>query len=211
MRSALQRGLLVPAVDALCRPRISGAHLLEACERGFIVVANHTSHLDCPVLLRALPPPIRGRTVVAAAADYFYRNPLIGATLGMVLGTISFERHGDPAASLARCCELLGSGHVLLIFPEGTRSRDGIMGRFRHGAARLALWSGVPIAPACVIGLRQVLPPGARVPRPHQVTVRFETPLFARPGDDAHALTRRVEDAVTQLLATPSRRPLEAA
>lgn len=210
-REVLQRVLVFPALDAVCRPRVSGADMLSGMEGGCIVAVNHTSHLDCPVLLRALPAAVRRRTVVAAAADYFYRNRVVGAALGVALGTIAFERHGDPAASLALCQDLLATGHVLLIFPEGTRSRDGSINRFHSGAARLALRSGVPIIPAGIAGLHDVLPPGARVPHPSTVTVRFAAPLRPLADESARSLTRRLEAEVTRLVLPSSRALVDAA
>lgn len=210
-RGVLQRALLFPALDAVCRPQIRGAETLTGVEGGCVIAANHTSHLDCPVLLRAMPAAVRRRTIVAAAADYFYRNRAVGAALEMTLGTIAFERDGDAAASLELCSKLLASGHVLLIFPEGTRSRDGSMKRFRSGAARLALRSGAPIVPAGVRGLHDVLPPGARIPRPNPVTVCFAAPLYPLAGEGAQSLSRRLEAEVARLVLQPSRALLGAA
>jgi 1-acyl-sn-glycerol-3-phosphate acyltransferase len=134
--------VIFPAVGMVCRPRVERVCAAERMGGPLVVVANHTSHLDCPVLLRALPGAVRRRTSVAAAADYFYRTRVRGAAVSLALGTMPFDRKVHTGAALDACRGVLTSGGALLMFPEGTRSRDGVMAAFKSGAARVAIDTG---------------------------------------------------------------------
>ena len=103
-------------------------------------MANHASHIDTPVILAALPRRLRKRTAVAAAADYFYLNRLIAAAVSLVFNTVPMDRDGGWLGKQAteHLDRLLDQGWNLLLYPEGTRSRNGGPGRVRRGAAVLA-------------------------------------------------------------------------
>jgi 1-acyl-sn-glycerol-3-phosphate acyltransferase len=197
-RTLLQRGLVFPAIGAVCRPQVSGLNALDGLSAPLVIVANHASHLDCPVLLRALPPAVRRRASVPAAADYFYRTRWRGAAVSLAFGAIAIDRSGKRGA-LEVSRRVLAAGGSLLIFPEGTRSRDGAMGSFKCGAARLSIDAGVPIVPVGLRGLGAVLPAGAVMPHPHPVHVAFGAPLWPLPGETVHQLTARLETTVREL------------
>lgn len=197
--AVIQRMLVFPAVDVICHPRVSGAHWAAQLTGPCVVVANHASHLDCPVVLRALPAQLRRRIVVPAAADYFYSSKLRGLAVHVALGTIPFERHGDASESLRRCQRVLAQGGAVLIFPEGTRSRDGRMGRCRRGAARIALAGRVPVLPVGLHGLHEVLPVGASRPHRGPASVRFGEPLMPRSDECERGVTDRIAHALRQL------------
>lgn len=200
-RVAVQRALLFPLLDAVCQVDLAAPP--QPLAPPLIVVANHGSDLDCPLLLRALRPALRGEVAVAAAADRFYGGRLRGGALHVGLGTIPFDRGRHAGQSLDRCALLLRSGTSVVLFPEGTRSRDGSANRFRTGAARLALATGTPLLPAGIRGAHAVLPPGRRVPRPRPTAVRFGAVIRPLPGEDAVELTRRLEVAVRELCDGP--------
>jgi len=75
LRAAVQRCVVLPVVGAICHPEIDGQRALRGVAGPCVVVANHQSHLDLPVLLAALPPAMRRRAVVPAAADYWFTRP----------------------------------------------------------------------------------------------------------------------------------------
>ena len=198
-RSVIQRTLLFPALDAVCHASVVGGEILETLGGAYVLVANHSSHLDCPLLLRALPAAVRRRTVVVAARDYFYRNRVCGAALTLALGTIPFDRHGESAASLRGCRQALDEGSVLLMFPEGTRSRDGTIACFKRGAASLAVAAGVPIVPVGLRGAHAVLPVGSTLPHPRRVAVHVGSPIFPMAGETAVEVTAQSEASVRML------------
>ena len=184
-RSAIQRTFLVPVVRAWCTPYCcTGSEPLLALGGPVVFVANHASHLDTPAILAALPRRVRCRTGVAAAADYFYRDPVLGMAVTLGIGAFPFPRHGS--LGLERAAARLAAGWNVLLFPEGTRSADGQLHTFRDGIGHLLLATDAPVVPVAVSGSYALWPRGQRLPRRGPLEVRFGTPWRA-----AHDLTPR--------------------
>jgi 1-acyl-sn-glycerol-3-phosphate acyltransferase len=156
-----------------------------------VLVANHASHADTAALLAALPAG--RRPVVAAAADYWFSRPVRAVTCRLLAGAFPLRRAGGGAADLARAAALLAQGRDVIVYPEGTRSRDGSIGDFRSGAARLARTAGVPLVPVGITGTRDLLPVRGR-PGRGRVTVRIGAPALDMPTARA---------TVTSLAAVP--------
>ena len=199
LRWLIQRGLSAPFARAMTGLRVEGAEWLRDKKRPAILAANHVSHADTVVLLAALPDQAREQTVVGAAADYWYQRPMLGRLVGLALNTFPFARTGSAQAVLHSSSQLLKSGWNLLIYPEGTRSPDGRMGRFTPGVGHLANETRSPVVPIHVRGTHRVMPKGRRYFLPAPVEVRFGRPLEARKGEGSRAFTQRVEDAVRNL------------
>jgi 1-acyl-sn-glycerol-3-phosphate acyltransferase len=123
-----------------------------------VIVANHSSHADAAALIAALPAA--RRPAVAAAADYWFRNGPRSRICHALCGAFPVRRAGGGSADLAAAAGLLADGRDVIVFPEGTRSRDGTIAEFHRGAARLAAEAGVPLLPAGISGTRALLPPG---------------------------------------------------
>jgi len=142
-----------------------------------VIVANHRSHADTAALLAALPAG--RRPAVAAAADYWFRGALRPRVCGALCAAFPVRRSGGGSADLASAARLLAAGHDVIVFPEGTRSRDGRTGRFHRGAACLAAAAGVPLVPAGISGTGTLLPPdgAGRRPRRGTVIVRIGAPV----------------------------------
>jgi 1-acyl-sn-glycerol-3-phosphate acyltransferase len=192
--------VLGPIIRHYTGPRVLGDHHLDRLQAPVIFAANHSSHLDTPVILGALPPPWRRRTAVVAAADYFYRNAFLARLVTLAFGTIPVDRKGGLSrASAQRLNQVLGERWNLLLYPEGTRSRDGGMGRLRSGAARLAVDHGVALVPIHVWGSHASMPPGRPWPRHHPIVVRIGAPLRAAPDEDHRALTERLEGSLSAM------------
>lgn len=170
---------------------------------GCVVVANHSSHADAPALLAALPA--RRRPRVAAAADYWFTSRTRSRLAHWLVGAFGVARDGGGYGQLAATTGRLRAGDAVVVFPEGTRTRDGALGRFHSGAGRLATAAGVPVVPVALVGTRRMLPvhgPFRRGP----VTVRIcapvntldaaraaiESALAERPRRPDSALRRRV-------------------
>ena len=131
-----------------------------------VIVANHSSHADTAALIAALPA--RRQPAVAAAADYWFRGGVRPAICRALCAAFPVRRSGGGSADLAAAARLLAAGHDVIVFPEGTRSRDGQTGDFHRGAARLAAAAGAPLVPAGISGTRTLLPPGGPDPAaPH--------------------------------------------
>jgi len=190
VRELLLLGVLSPLIDLYTRRQVHGRHALTAATPPVLLVANHSSHMDTPVILRALPKEWRRRTAVAAAADYFYRVPLLAHAVSLAFNTVPVQRKGEGPVpnSASELVRLIDDGWNLLVFAEGTRSRDGTVGRLRSGAAVLAAEHGLSIVPVYVSGTHAVMPPGRRwmrrAGRRQPIAVAFGPPI--KPLDDEH-------------------------
>lgn len=199
LRWLIQRLLSTPVTRAMVDPQVEGREWLRDQERPAILAANHASHADTPVLLYALPDRARERTVVGAAADYWYRRPMLGRLVSLWFNTFPFSRTGGAQAVLHSSSQLLRSGWNLLIYAEGGRSPDGRLQKFMPGVGHLAIEARAPVIPVHVRGTHRVMPKGRPIPLPAPVSVRIGRPLSAQPGEGSRAFTRRVEDAVRDL------------
>ena len=123
--------------------------------------------------------------------------------LGAGVRTFPIERRGG---STGLAGDLLARRLVVVIFPEGTRSADGQLGRFRFGAAALAAAYSVPVVPIGIRGSYAAMPRGRGWPVPGRppVRVRLGPPLHASPDEDVRAFTRRIEAGVRRVLAEDS-------
>ena len=197
------RGCLQAPLFALLRcvapSMVSGLERLEAIAPPALFVANHESHLDTPVLLAALPPAWRRRVAVAAARDYFFAQPAIGAAVGLTFGAFPIERTDWVRPTLKNCDWLKRHGWSILYYPEGTRSTTGELGRFKNGVGMLAVQLGLPVVPVRTAGLFGVLPKGRWLPRPGRASVRFGEPFTVDPELDPRATTAAITRAVRAL------------
>ena len=131
---------------------------------GFIVAANHASHLDMGLVKHALGE--QGELMVALAAkDYFFGDPVRRAYFENFTNLVPMERYGSLRESLRLAGDVIRSGHILLIFPEGTRSVSGVMTDFKPSLGYLALTNGCGILPMFLGGTYDAFPKGAYLPR----------------------------------------------
>jgi len=185
------------------RIEIIGRENLPASE-SFVFVANHSSHLDAPALLAALPLKQIHRAFPAAAADYFFTNLPAVAFSAIVMNAMPFDRKENPKQSVDLCRQLLESpGHVLILFPEGTRTVDGEIGPFKPGIGFLIAGTHVPIVPCHIDGAYRAWRKGHWMPRPRKLTLRIGSPLRfddKRPAkDDAVAIAETLRSQVIGL------------
>ena len=136
VREVAQKAGLEPLFRSQVRTKVEGLDVLDRIEGPVIFAANHASHLDTPLILLSLPDEWRRRTAVAAAADYFFDTWWRAVGSSLFFNTFPIDRRGGSMATTPG--EVLADGWSLVIFPEGTRSKDGWMGNFRMGAAFLA-------------------------------------------------------------------------
>jgi 1-acyl-sn-glycerol-3-phosphate acyltransferase len=164
---------------------------------GAIVVSNHQSLLDIPVLLSALPGDVR-----FLAKRELGRVPVFGASM-VRAGNILIDRE-DPREAmglLREAGERIRKGQLLVVFPEGTRSADGTIGEFKAGAFHLARKAGAVIVPVYIDGGRAALPKGSMRIRAARMTLRVLEPLLP---DEAALMSK-------QELAEETRRRIECA
>jgi len=163
-----------------------------------VYMANHVSMIDPFVLAPALP-----LTTLFVSKKSLFRIPFIG--WGMTAGGfISIDRGDRSKAieSLESAAERVRSGRALILFVEGTRSRDGKLGPFKKGPFHLALSAGVPVVPVAISGSRALCPPGSFLLRGGDIRVRFAPPidLTGLGPDDLPDLMARVRAAMIERL-----------
>lgn len=169
----------------------------------FLFAANHASHLDAPVVLAALPVHLRMHVRVAAAADYFFSRRWKGWLASTLLNAFPFERRAPGCArSLKQTQRLLNAGQSVLIFPEGTRSKDGSIQPFKRGVGLLALGGARPVIPIHIEGTYAAWPRGARWPRRQQVVVQFGAPLSFSTSEEPLCVAAQIEQAVRKMART---------
>lgn len=199
-REVLLQGGLNAVMRYNIAPVVSGLDALLKVDGPCLIVANHSSHLDTPLLLCTLPGPWRRRTAVAAAADYFFDTWWRATASSIMFNTFPIERRGGRLSSTPG--DLLADGWNVVVFPEGTRSQDGWMERFRMGAAYLAVEHDVPVVPVGIRGSFAAMPRGRGWPVPGRprVAVRYGEPLYPAEGESARTFAPRVSAAVAALL-----------
>lgn len=163
------------AYDAVLEVEVEGRGNIPA-NRNFIVVANHASHLDMGLVKYALGDFGRGLRSLAAK-DYFFEDPVRRAYFENFTNLLPIERHGSLRRSLRLASEALRDGQSLLVFPEGTRSRDGRMAPFKPAIGYLCLNDRVDILPIWLGGTHEALPPGEFRLEPTPLVARIGAPL----------------------------------
>jgi 1-acyl-sn-glycerol-3-phosphate acyltransferase len=188
------------------------AHGLENVpEQGaFILVCNHISLLD-PMIIGSTAGQMAGRLVHFMAKEELRHWPVIG-WLATQAGVYFVRRGEGDRAAQRLSLDLLARGEPIAVFPEGTRSRDGILGEPRNGAALLAMRTGLPLLPVSISGSNRLFPRGARLPRRARVTVRVGEPfMLTRQASgridrqDLAAGTDRIMRAIAALLPPAQR------
>jgi 1-acyl-sn-glycerol-3-phosphate acyltransferase len=166
-----------------------------------IVMANHSSNLDPDVLLPLLP----GRVVIYLKASLM-KIPVLGYAMRLA-GFIPVQRDGSvesakAASELAQ--RALEQGSCLVLFPEGTRSRDGSLLPFKRGPFFLAMQSGAPVVPVSIVGATRLLPKGSLNLKSGTVSVTFHAPLHPADYSDKEDLMVAVRDAIEAGLSSYS-------
>lgn len=180
-------------------------------DRPFALVANHASHLDAITLLSALPLSRIQNAYPAAAKDYFFTSMPKIAFSAVAMNAMPFDRKENPRESLALCRELLETPqHVLILFPEGTRTTTGALATFKPGIGFLTAGTNIAVVPCYLEGGYRAWPKGAFIPRPRKLTLHIGEPLtfadVSADKDGAKLVASRLQDAVTALdPVSPSR------
>lgn len=167
-----------PALRFLYRADVEGLEHVPA-DGPAIISPNHRSFFDSPLVMAMAPRPV----VFLGKSEYMddRSTKYLFPALGMV--PIKREVKKASMAALLTAAELLNDGALVGIYPEGTRSRDGLLHRGHSGVAHLAVMTGAPIIPVGIIGTERVQPIGSTIPRPFRGPVRLR---FGEPIDPAN-------------------------
>jgi 1-acyl-sn-glycerol-3-phosphate acyltransferase len=182
------------------RVRVVGADRVDF-SRSFVFAANHQSIYDIPIVFTSLPSQLR-----IVAKQSLGRIPFMGWHLHRA-GHLLVDRQNPGAGVVKKMAKLVGQHHSLIVFPEGTRSVDGAVGRFKGGSFVFALDSGMPIVPVSIAGSRHVMKKGRLMVCPGDVTLTIHQPIdttgIGREG--VRELADRVRDVVRQAVDDPPR------
>ncbi len=194
-------------VRRYCQPlTIDGNANIARHKGGAIIIANHSSHFDTPVVLASLPERLRSRTLIAAAADKFYGSRKKRTWwYSLFLNTFPVHR-GGGTKQLEYPLSLLKRGWSIIIYPEGGRSKSGQVQKFKAGPAIMAMQAGVPVIPIFIEGLRNVMPKGQRTPQPAAVTARIGEPVSLAGISSVSEATTKIENAMRELAGMPPHR-----
>ncbi len=180
---------------------------------GYIVAANHASHLDMGLCKHALGE--QGDALVALAAkDYFFDDPVRKAYFENFTNLVPMERYGSLRESLRLAAELLHDGYILLIFPEGTRSESGVMADFKPSLGYLALSNRCGILPMYLAGTHKAMAKGDYLPTSGAAVAAHIGPFLTPPAVAALAtgtsrsesyrvVSQHVEGVVRRLAPKP--------
>ena len=179
---------------------------LERLELGrtYVFVANHQSIYDIPILFWSLPYQLR-----IIAKESLGHIPFLGWHLRRT-GHMLVDRRRPDTKIFGWASRLMSNGLSLIVFPEGTRSRDGRVARFKGGSFYLALEAGLPVVPLSLVGSRHVMPKGRVTTYPGDVQLIVHEPIDTRglARSDAKEFGERVRriiapDAEVDLGAEP--------
>jgi 1-acyl-sn-glycerol-3-phosphate acyltransferase len=166
---------------------------------GSILASNHRSYLDPPTI----GVSIRRRTYYFAKQELF-KNPVFGRFIRSVYA-FPVDREGVDRTAIRHAINLLKSGELLTLFPEGTRSGDGTLGEPTPGVAFIAKQADVPIVPCALTGTDVVLPPKAWHLHRGRITVQFGEPVYVKDfntaGDRKAGATAAVEAVMERIAA----------
>ncbi len=146
----------------------------------FVIVANHSSHLDTVVLASALSARWRDQVSPLAAGDYFFATPPLAGFSAVILNALPVwrNRRGGQRHELGDLRgRLINQQAIYIVFPEGSRSRDGQLHEFKSGFATLVAGTAIPVLPCRLSGSFAAMPPEARAVRPRKIVLQIGAPM----------------------------------
>lgn len=212
--AGLTGGLLQGGWRGLVRLYMAAMHRLAVTGREnlppppFVIVANHASHLDALAVAAALRGAAARRAHALAAGDTFFTSHAMATFAAYAINALPVWRRRTRLKDLVTLrARLAEDGLVFILFPEGTRSRDGAMAAFQPGLGAFVAGSAVPVVPCWLEGAHEAWPPQRRLPRPGRLRLHIGAPLsFAETSQDREGwaeVARRCEAAV-RALAPPA-------
>jgi long-chain acyl-CoA synthetase len=216
LRSAFVECLLRPLVWLLAAPRVTRPPTL-AADAPMLIIANHVTAYDVPLLLSALPRAIRNRTAVAMSGEMLEdfrhaRNmqpswlnpsgPLVWLLITTLFNVFPLPRQRDFQRSFSHAGEALDRGFHVIVFPEGTRSPDGTLARFRPGIGLLVKQSSTAVLPMALQGLGELKLRRRRWFRSETITVCVGQPVRFAADETEVAITAQLHKEVETLLAS---------
>jgi long-chain acyl-CoA synthetase len=214
LRIAFLECVSVPLTGLLLNPRILRPRAIVP-RKPFLIVANHVTAFDLPLVLAALPAGIRRRTAVAMAGGLLagWRHaraerhgwvrlltPLAYWLLTALFNVFPLPQGAGFRRSFAHAGAAMDQGMHVILFPEGRRSADGTLGAFQSGIGLLARDSAAPVLPVAMVGLGQIKQRKRRWFRPGTVTIRVAEPMTMDSDETPQEFTARLEAQLRNML-----------
>jgi long-chain acyl-CoA synthetase len=218
LRVAFIEAVVRPLVWLLAAPRVVAPELPAAPEP-MLIIANHVTAFDGPLIQCALPAAQRHRIAVAMAGDmleeyrhfrnperapgkrgFYLPGPLVWLLLTALFNVFPLPRRRNFQRSFAHAGQALDRGYNVLLFPEGTRSAEGSLARFRGGIGLLVKQSGVPVLSVGLRGLGELKTAGRGWFRSGKIEVRVGEPIRFAPRDSEAEITARLHAEVSRLM-----------
>jgi 1-acyl-sn-glycerol-3-phosphate acyltransferase len=171
-----------------------------------LFAANHTSSADAPAVVGAIP-----RRIAILLKESLFKWPIVGQAFWSAhFIPVKRDAHESAIASVEKATEALRAGQSFLIYPEGTRSPDGRLQRFKKGAVMMAINAGVAIVPVACSGAQKIMEKRSLVMRPGEILVEFLEPIDASKYslEQREMLNERIRAALAAALP-PEQRPLD--
>jgi long-chain acyl-CoA synthetase len=218
MRSAFIEAVMRPLVWLLAAPRVVAPSALKA-DAPMLIIANHVTAFDGPLVQYALPGALRRRMAMVMSGElledyrhfrnseplhpsgrFFLPGPLFYYLLTALFNVFPLPRRRDFQPSFAHSGRAMDRGFNVLVFPEGTRSAEGKLAQFRPGIGLLAKQCGAMVLPVALRGLGELKTEDKRWFRSGSIEVRVGQPLRLAPGESEASITARLHSEVERLL-----------
>jgi 1-acyl-sn-glycerol-3-phosphate acyltransferase len=163
-----------------------------------LFAANHTSNADAPAIIGAIP-----RRIAILGRKSLFDIPIVGSAFRLAkFVPVDRENRDAALASVKEAVKYIREGYSFLVYPEGTRSVDGRLQRFKKGSFVMAIEAGIPVVPVACAGAHRVMKKRSLIIRPGKVTVRFGKPVDASAYtvEQRDELALRVHDVIAGLL-----------
>jgi 1-acyl-sn-glycerol-3-phosphate acyltransferase len=173
--------------------RVDGLERLDPT-RSYVFAANHQSIYDIPIVFASLPFQLR-----IIAKESLGKIPFLGWHLQRT-GHVLVDRSKAGAGTVRKLAKLVAAGHSLIVFPEGTRSPDGVVARFKGGSFVIACDAGLPVVPLTITGSRHVMLKGALTVKPGAVSLVVHDPIETAdiPREEVREFASAVHDVVAR-------------
>jgi long-chain acyl-CoA synthetase len=217
LRIAFLECVSIPLTHLLLGPRIARPRTI-ASDKPFLIVANHVTAYDVPLVLAALPARLRRQTAVAMAGGLltgwrharaerhaWFRplTPLAYWLVTALFNVFPLPQGAGFRRSFAHAGAAMDHGMSVILFPEGRRSADETLGAFRSGIGLLARDSAAPVLPVAIVGLGEIKQRKRRWFRPGTVTIRVGNPMNMQSGETPQDFTARLQAKFREMLTQP--------
>jgi 1-acyl-sn-glycerol-3-phosphate acyltransferase len=171
--------------------------------KSFILIANHSSHLDTPLIFSCFSLDRVNKIRAVAALDYFFSNPVVRVITHVLCNLIPINRKRADLTAIGMISKFLKQGGSIIIFPEGTRTRDGKIGEFKPGVGLLIRKTKAKVLPIYIDGAFECMNSKMRFPKSGPLEIKFGSPItyeeLFKDGKDYEKISNRLLKEVIKI------------